>query len=420
MKKLTLLLIVLLAFTGLAFAETEANVSGSASMTFGINLDDPMAMGFVNSNSVDVILPLYSGGDSNGGDDDLYGEISVSNLGLHIKNGSVEDVDGDNGVTSTGSVSAKIVAGNVFVQVFGAPGYGVDYAAAPDGAYNINAHGDWMADTGGMAVGYDDGMVAVTAKVSSIGDYRDHDAGATDDDTTVDAWYERETDDSADATDYPANNTQYQFVFGLDGSLTMDMISVPFAVTFDGYSTPQLVVVGGLKPTFDLGEGTVSLGVDAGFSGDDFGFEVAPGLTYNLVEDGSNVALDVFFGMYNVMGVETNLTKVAFTFTETETDGFVENAMIKVGADATITEFAFDDTLGWNADLDLSYNASGIKPYVNFGYGSDDAFDLGAGVEVSADASGIDNTTITLDYTSSNLMDGADMGIITAEVGISF
>jgi hypothetical protein len=115
------------------------------------------------------------------------------------------------------------------------------------------------------------------------------------------------------------------------------------------------------------------------------------------------------------------------TFTETEEKGFVPNlaATVALGL-VDMTDYLDAGTdMGWDVDADLSYNVDGLKPYVNFGYGSDEVFDLGLGVIMSAAFTGLDNTTVTLDYTNEALTESVDAdptesGRVTVDVTVAF
>src|SRR6056297_2404779 len=95
-----LLVFALVAFlaTGTVFAELtgvgEPTVSGSVSTTFGYDLDAE-ASGFYNDSSLTLTLPLLDGSSTKGGDDGMYGEITVEKIGWQLTDGGFYDVDED-------------------------------------------------------------------------------------------------------------------------------------------------------------------------------------------------------------------------------------------------------------------------------------------------------------------------------------
>src|SRR6056297_3591202 len=121
-----LLVFALVAFlaTGTVFAELtgvgEPTVSGSVSTTFGYDLDDE-ASGFVNDSSLTLTLPLLDGSMTKGGDDGMYGEITVDGIGWQLNNDGFYDVDEDADDTTTGeldaSISAKLVINDLYVKL---------------------------------------------------------------------------------------------------------------------------------------------------------------------------------------------------------------------------------------------------------------------------------------------------------------
>jgi hypothetical protein len=143
--------------------------------------------------------------------------------------------------------------------------------------------------------------------------------------------------------------------------------------------------------------------------------------------DGSNVALTFVYGMYEETVTGGMIGDLSFAFTETEEMGFVPGlaAMLEV---SLVDMFDYLDSgadMGWDVDAEASYNLGGLKPYVNGGYGSNEVLDLGIGLVLMADFTGLDNTTLTLDYTNEALTEsdaGADTesGRVTFDVTVSF
>jgi len=160
--------------------------------------------------------------------------------------------------------------------------------------------------------------------------------------------------------------------------------------------------------------------------GDQYGFEIAPSVSY-VITEGADVALTFVYGMYEdtVLYADGAVGDLSLTFTEAEEKGFVENlaATLECGLVDMLDYTGLDADMGWTVDADLSYNMGGLKPYVNCGYGSDEVFDLGVGVILDADFTGLDNTTITLDYTNEQITPDPTAAIVnrvTLDVTVAF
>src|SRR6056297_3387144 len=101
-----LLVFALVAFlaTGTVFAELtgvgEPTVSGSVSTSYGYDLDSE-AHGFYNDSSLTLTLPLLGGSSTKGGDDGMYGEITVDGIGWQLNNDGFYDVDEDDDAINT-------------------------------------------------------------------------------------------------------------------------------------------------------------------------------------------------------------------------------------------------------------------------------------------------------------------------------
>ncbi len=430
-----LLVFALVAFlaTGTVFAELtgvgEPTVSGSVSTSYGYDLDSE-AHGFYNDSSLTLTLPLLDGSMTKGGDDGMYGEITVDGIGWQLNNDGFYDVDEDADATNTSeldaSISAKLVLDSVYVDL-GAPGFSINNVDVDD-SYDVDANfwADDEPDFMGMAVGFENDMVTVEAQIANRNDgYYDD----SDDDTEVD-------DDHAtgfvndlstgDDDDYTANKAGY--VLGAKLTATpMEGVSVPvsFAVDLDADDSYMAF---GADPSVSMAPVTVGLPVDYVMIGDAYGFEVAPSVAYCLTEaGGSNVAVDFVFGSYEESVTGGMIGDLTFTFTETETKGFVPGlaAMVEFTAVDMLDYEDADADMGWDVDAEASYNANGLKPYINGGYGSNEVVDLGVGVEMAAAFTGFDNTVFTLDYTNEALTEsdaGADTesGRVTFDVTVSF
>jgi len=480
MKKLALLIALMLMITTITFADDMMSepfsgpigaptVSGSVTLVVGYDLDSK-ASGFDNSTDLTLRFPLADGADTKGGDDDIYGEITIDGIGWYVQPGEFYDSDEDASAADASkldaSISAKLVFGDAYVGL-GAPGFSMN---------NVDVKKDYVVDanlfiddnaknwTDGMSAGYATDMFSVEVKIASKGNYAGPTAEDTDTDT-VTTPFDNDTDiDEADLDTTPLN-TSNQYVVG--ASVTVDPIegvSIPVSVYYDMfagvYGDGNVSLVGiGANPSVDIAPISVEIPVDVVmFLPDEkaktaidadvaanpiflkgaattMGIEVNPTITYEIIEGGSNVSVNFLYGKYSgflvespsLYGIVNALSELGVTIEETETDGFVDGLAATVAFALTdIMNYldVADFKIGYTVDVDASYNLNGIKPYVNCGYGSDEVFDLGLGITLMADATGIDNTEITIDYTNEAVSapdaDDTEMGRVTATVKVSY
>ena len=168
MKKLSILLVGLLLVAGLAVAQEfdgSVEVSGSSSVTFGVDLNTNYT-GFDNAadSSISITLVADFGG-TTGGDDGLYGEITLTDLAISADNTGLTVVDG------AAQVEAKIVVSPVEIVIWGLP------ELAWGNATPIETD-DWdtefsmtSGDLGGITIVYPSDMVTVELYVVSAGDW---------------------------------------------------------------------------------------------------------------------------------------------------------------------------------------------------------------------------------------------------------
>ncbi|MFW5684511.1 MAG: hypothetical protein ACOC1I_06645, partial [Spirochaetota bacterium] len=117
MKKLSILLIGLLLVTGFAFGQEEVTVSGEASLTFGVDLDQT-STGFDNAASSSISLDWLSG-------DASKGELAwISLSGWKISFASDDDV-----TVAAPSVSAGFTIDPMTITIYSAPSFEAGNAA---------------------------------------------------------------------------------------------------------------------------------------------------------------------------------------------------------------------------------------------------------------------------------------------------
>jgi len=333
------------------------------------------------------------------------------------------------------SISAKLVLDKLYIKL-GNPGYGmnnVDVPATSTYSLDANLFKEGTLDdefTNGIAVGYASDLFSLEVKVSTKEDgFMDDSDDTTDSDPLDYEGFFINDMDTDDENDYEPNIGN-EYVFGAALTINpMEGISVPLSFFYDGeYSSPNVVLMGfGANPTVKMGALSLAVPVDYVSADEVTGLEIGPNVTYELIPGGTNANLLFIYGSYDDTLAANAVGHLVFTFTETETNGFVDNLYAKLAV--TLKDMMdYLDTgadMYWAVDADLSYNLNGLKPYLNCGYGSDEVFDLGVGVILGADFTGLDNTTITLDYTNEALTESAsgadtEKGRITLAATVAF
>jgi hypothetical protein len=374
MKKLSILLIGLLLVSGLAFADFgTVEIEGDASVTWGIDLNSN-ATGFMNAGSSSVTLTLIDEASAETmGDDGLYGYIIVEEYELLVEDGAF--------TSSIGAVSASIFVDPAEIVIYSAPGMAWGSADAIEAADPDIAPTLGGANTiGGITIIVPAGPAEVSVYVVSDGDWT-----------------------SNAANDYAA---------GADLVVEVAPITVSVGGFYGWFNAAGTWGATALaEVALDALEG-VDIWVGSDFEdGATVAWEVGFGTVLNLTaenadEETTNVALDVFYS-------EAADLDVALSATELTSDGLVE----MLGATLAVELLNLTGTIGYNVDVTGEYDTGDVMPYFGFGYGSDTIFDLNVGVELYAGLTGIDNTTITLDYVSTDL--STDNGIITVEAAVS-
>jgi hypothetical protein len=462
MKKLSILLIGLLLVSGMAFAadvpvESSATIEGSASVTFGIDLNEGTT-GFYNDGTSSLTVTLVPEQDITvGGDDGVYGEITI------------EEFSWENGVAD-GSVSAKLVISPLEIMIFSAPT--VDFNNAPI--------------FGNEAVEFigDDGDAASTTLLGIIGDYPDNAIGASDDTDTLfvagtitgDAlygitvtvpvepitldltlvsdgdWTNQTGDDVSDGDSDAAFNSENNYAIA--SSVTVDVAPIEVgANVFYGWFSDVTTL--GFGATADVELADILFGLDLGVGvdyvmpiepdSDFFGFDGALDADFTVslalteeTDDVDSATIDAtvyvapaWFGQDFFEEIDLD-AKVSFS--EPKEGGFVDLLYADLGFEFHDLLFGEEDFLGvpgLRNDLNFVISVSGgydtgdVDPYFDFSYRSDEVTALGLGVNLKEGLTGIDNTTITLDYQADDLTDADpaetnDIGIITLKTSISF
>jgi len=410
MKRLTLL-VVLLAVMGLAagFAlEVKPSfvLAGSATVTWGLNLDSPVTTGFLNAGSADLTVTLVAlnSTDTHAGEKGIYGSITISNLTLLWIDGALNTGDSVAGA-SEAAVAAKLVAGPISVGINAAPGMSSDSAAVIEDATDTgvtiinnilvaetsyvfsqyaSGHGTWVKYTGDK--------FSVTFDVTSNGSY-----------TTTDP------------------NTGNQYAVGLEGSLTA--IS-PLTI--------GLGVFQGLNWTTNPTGGYVSLGVDVGTVGTfGAGFDWSGFSTFAWEVSGK---AQLYFNKEKTAYL---LARVYFDPTAAG-NGLDSAIAFMVPAKTLFGPVNFDVT-AYLLDLTLTAKTIGVLSHAGYtmtlGNGMDVAPSIIAAFTTTTGGSSILNltpqvcvtlakapvTTVTLAYTSGNFLGTpVGLGTITVALGVTY
>ena len=457
MKKTLLVFLAIALVSSFAFAEAvvggEASISGSVSLTAGYDLDNE-SYGFVNDSDIQIVLPILGGDAGASGDDGVYGEIMIEDLGWEWNldersDGGAWDSDEEDPLIHA-SISATIHFNGLYLGL-GEPDFGINNVDVSDD-YLVDANADADLITGGFTLGFANDMIDISLMVASENDYRDD----TDDDIdTVDTDDDHRTpfaneNDDGDADDDYEANVNGELVFGVAATITpMDGVTVPLSFFFDPKSDAVTFDIGtnstgaqledlmafGMAPSIEMGAFTLDLPVDYVSYGSKNAFELEPTVGYEAME-GLEIAARFLYGSYT--GVLAADVDDSVAFPAEGAVGFdIANAVSELAVSVTDTE-AFVPGLEWmlevtmidlmdyentayaytNMDIDVeaSYATGGMKPYMTASYSlADSEMDLGLGVELGADFTGIDNTVITIDYDNEALVNGlnADYGADT-------
>jgi hypothetical protein len=386
---LSILFIGLLLVSGFAFATDEfsgtpvTDIDITASVTWGVDLNTGYT-GFQNAGSFDLELKWLDDGDEldfdKGGDDGLYGYIKIEDAQL--------EVDGGVLLMSVSKISAKVVVDPIEITIYKAPGMSWGNAdnieAADDGVDVIPALAG--ANTiGGVTISAPDlgGMADVDLYVVSDGDW--------------------------------LTNAANDYAAGLDLSVDVSIVTVSVGGFYGWFNA-----AGTWGATAELAASLDALsGVDVSVGADfvDGGaWDVAFNTTVYFSEDNEddeagNLAVDVYYS-------ENADLDAQVAFSEPTDMGIWD----MIGATATLQLLNLTSgTIGYNIDVTGEYDTGDLMPYFGFGYGDDEVANLNVGVELYSGFTGIDLTTIILDYDSADLTDPTqDLGVFTVQVKVSY
>lgn len=124
MKKAFVLLLALAVLGGAVFADPAYTLTGSATLTWGYDLDT-QAHGFTNAASAKLVFPLGAHKDAKTGEA-ITGEISISEFKVGIE---ATETNAAALTTTKGAVTAKILfPSNLYLQIASAPKFEINHA----------------------------------------------------------------------------------------------------------------------------------------------------------------------------------------------------------------------------------------------------------------------------------------------------
>ncbi len=427
MKKTLMVFLAIALVSSFAFAEVTGveapTVSGSITTTFGYSLDNESS-GFKNSSDVNVVVPLAAGDDTHAGSGSVYAEITIEDIDISLATDS-DDWDEGAEVSFDADVSAKIVAGALYVGL-GNPDLdfnNVDLDKdlqidADDDDADIDVNADVAGDDG-ISIGYITDAFSFEFGIASKKDaYEDDDTAlfALEDDTTD--WLDsNETDEIDDGA--VESNSSNEYVIGVNASIMAGPLTLPVYFAYDfTYASPDALMGIGAAPSVAAGDLTLDIPFDYVSVGSDYGFETKPVLGYAIAGVGT-IAADFLYTKYDIAALPaiTNIMEAGLVFTEDFNDALalvVDFDLTGLGEDAA--------EMGWNVNVDLSYDMGAVAPYVTVDYGDNEDLDLSVGAVL---ATAIDNATITLDYTNDHVLDGATAGsalkgVVTVAIDVAY
>ncbi len=428
MKK-TLLVFLAIALVG-SFAFAEASISGDVTLTAGYDLDNE-SYGFVNDSSIQVILPILSAEGGASGDDGVYAEISVTDIGWewnYDEGGFYDTFDESDAVYA--DISATIYFNGMYMGL-GAPDFEINNVDVSDD-YSVDANADASLATGGFTLGFANDMLDVSFMIASERDYRDDTdddiSAEVDDDHTLPFNNDIDTDEEDD--DYE-ENADGELVYGISATITpAEGVTIPFSFFMDpksdaivsdiaanstGAQAEDLIAFG-MAPSVVMGDLTFDLPVDYVKYGDQSGYELQPAVSYAVME-GLSVSADFLYGSYtdvlaaDVEGTSDIENAVAeVTFGVADSEAFVPGLSWALDVTAwNLMDYTDTglDTTPVEVEFEASFMTGGMKPYMSAVYSLYHAqMELGLGVELGADFTGIDNTAITIDYYNDSMVNG--------------
>ncbi len=378
MKKLFVALLALALIGGAAFAEGPA-VSGSASLSWGIDLDTG-STGFANAGSFSIDIPILAADKYGVGGEGMYGEIAITDIAL------TQTID----MTPASSwafgddfaFAATLYFSPFSLSVWEAPSLDINANDAIDDAGGLGAVVD-----AGTTLTYTSDAFSIAVKVLSDGDW------------------------TSNSSNTYAVGSSFSVALGELTTIAIDAALNPIGFDFQvGVSAPlSLAVAKGLTitPGLDVGMVDAAFGMDAG---------VATELLLSDAND-DDESTNVTF---NASWCANSDIEIALAFAEPLAGGFVDNLSLSAGVNVNelIKALAWDLNVGAGYNLVIDEKDS-LLAEVAFTTNSDSVNTLNATVTFTNTM--VANTDLTVTYTSGNLLgDPAVLGTLICAATISF
>ena len=451
MKKLALVLVLVAAIAAAGFAQVtlEPTLTGSATLTFGVDLD-AMATGFQNTTDADIDITLVEEAtEEKGGDGTVYGWIKLEDFGITI--------DGDDGLTvTTPDISARLYMGPVYLDILGVDdavdSAGLGAVIAGDVVAPATLSNDYGSEYDGLAVVYDSDMFDFTVFVQSEADWIDTLNSTTftfvgNTDTNTDGivqWSEVQEDSSlANDANVPANGYCFGATAGVD--IAGLAVGLAFNMGMNYGGTTGLGPIGfGADLAYGLALGDTTLTPYVGFdgvvlaAGAGFDIQVAGGVKLTWADMGVDDEETDLFGDYNGSAAweEVDTTSgvalgANFTLISSAADLDLKLAMYEdsgddgllpiLGATAVVNFNSILSAMQLGVGVALDADLGMLTPFAGVYLVSNPSFSGLASTElwVGVDLSIIDNTTFTLKYHSGDLI-ASQAGVITFATEVAF
>jgi len=423
MKK-ALVILFALCMVGAAFAE-EATFDGSATLTFGYDLEDS-ASGFTNAAAVTVTVPILAEGTKATEGEGMYGELKIEHFGIQID----QDMTGASTLEQTfnddddaTAVSAKIVMDPLYVQVYNLADLGINLAEKVGTTPKEVSLA--TAGTGGVEVGYTSDLIELAFKTNSQLNWGRN------------ATY---------GDDVATSNVDNDYYFGVSGTLNAvpDMVSVDF-----GFSKLDLDMGFGFGATITMDALEVFAGADVVMYDEDSALFTAMNegmewdfvatATYNMGAENEDGDFTNFAVKANAAGSSTKLKlnmplDVLVSFTELDGDDGIVPALglgVSIGImdilDAGADIDTPDDAMYFTVDVNGTYVVqAGLTPGFGVTHNTlTEVTTLYANLELGSDFTTIENTTFLAEYRTPLLAKNAagaaaDAGFFTIAATIEF
>ena len=448
MKK-ALVVLLALALVGGAFADAPvANVdvaefTGSATVTWGVDLDDDNATGFKNETEASFKVNIADGGEAaTSSDNAVWGEIVVKTGGLNISTADDVSIDAavNKAVLHLGPAYLGILADNTVYGAYDAPEAIGKYASLDDiGPKRVP----------GVVLGADFGLAKIDVDFRNLG-YN------LDDDGNIVA-----NDPDADDKTYDGPNGQYNDYYAVRAVLGLSVvenldINLGFTYAFD----EDINLIAGSDGGEDITVGDITqkgFGANATYKfelNDKFYLKPGVGYTNKLVDDKGELALGLLFGFGDANGGQPYFGDEE-KILEFEYDGTANAGGVSVSTKLNLNEKTIPLAVGFNSGnlvdglgVSALLLVSSVKDFgdayafaagLNYALAAGDGtitpragfrmahLDLGVAVVDSMEvtlgaefAGFVDNTTFDVEWKSGDLKaDTAEKGKVNASIKIA-